>query len=125
MRWVESQPNPIVFLILVGLYILVSLPIAWGYIAINIATGYLYGLKVGLVVTVISATIGIIIAHYLMKTFLASYVERYIAYTFCSTQNVHHNQLKIAIILQPNIKKHVHLVLYSKKRLNRIMTQRS
>ena len=39
LRWVESQPDPIVFSILVVLYILVSLPIAWGYIVINAATG--------------------------------------------------------------------------------------
>ena len=39
LQWVESQPDPIVFSILVALYILVSLPIAWGYIVINAATG--------------------------------------------------------------------------------------
>ena len=39
LRWIESQPDALVFLILVFLYTLVSLPIAWGYIIINIATG--------------------------------------------------------------------------------------
>jgi protein maelstrom len=76
LRWVEDQPDPIVFLILVGLYTWVSLPVAWGYIIINIATGYLYGLGVGLLVTFASATLGIILAHYLIKTFLVKYVER-------------------------------------------------
>jgi len=78
LRWVESQPDPIVFLILVALYILVSLPIAWGYIVINAATGYLYGLQMGILVTFCSATIGIILAHYIIKAFLVKYVERLI-----------------------------------------------
>ena len=39
LRWIESQPDALVFVILVVLYTLVSLPIAWGYIIINIATG--------------------------------------------------------------------------------------
>jgi len=78
LRWVESQPDPIVFSILVVLYILVSLPIAWGYIVINAATGYLYGLQMGILVTFISATLGIIFAHYMIKTFLVKHVERLI-----------------------------------------------
>ena len=39
LRWIESQPDALVFVILVVLYTLVSLPIAWGYIIVNIATG--------------------------------------------------------------------------------------
>jgi len=78
LRWVESQPDPIVFLILVALYILVSLPIAWGYIVINAATGYLYGMQMGILVTFSSATLGIILAHFVIKTFLVKYVERLI-----------------------------------------------
>ena len=76
LRWVESQSDPIVFLILVGLYILVSLPIAWGYIVINVATGYLYGIKIGILVTFTSATLGIVIAHYIIKVFLVDHVKR-------------------------------------------------
>ena len=76
LRWLESQPDPLVFLILVGLYILVSLPIAWGYIVINAATGYLYGLKFGILVTFCAATLGIIVAHFIIKTFLVKYVEK-------------------------------------------------
>lgn len=78
LRWVESQPDTVVFCILVGLYTLVSLPLAWGYIIINIATGYLYGLKIGILVTFASATLGIIIAHYIIKAFLVGYVQRLI-----------------------------------------------
>ena len=62
--------------ILVVLYILVSLPVAWGYIVINAATGYLYGLQMGILVTFISATLGTIFAHYVIKTFLVKHVQR-------------------------------------------------
>lgn len=78
MRWVESQPDPLVFLILVGLYTLVSLPIAWGYIVINVATGYLYGFQIGLLVTFSAATLGIIFAHLIIKSFLVKHVEKFI-----------------------------------------------
>ena len=40
---VEDQNGAVVFLALVLLYFFVSLPFAWGYIIVNIATGYLYG----------------------------------------------------------------------------------
>ena len=40
---VENQNDLIVFPILILLYMLVSLPFAWGYLIINIATGYMYG----------------------------------------------------------------------------------
>jgi len=78
LRWVESQPDPLVFIILILLYTLVSLPFAWGYIVINIATGYLYGLKIGILVTFCSATMGIIVAHFIIKSFFVTYVERLI-----------------------------------------------
>ena len=38
-----------------------------GYIVINLACGYLYGLLHGIAVTVITATIGVVIAHILCK----------------------------------------------------------
>ena len=77
LRWVESQSNVTVLVIFIGLYTLVSLPIAWGYVVINIASGYLCGLKFGLLVTVMAATIGIFVANLIMKTFLVHHIERY------------------------------------------------
>ena len=75
--WAEAQPDPVVFAILVALYTLVSLPLAWGYIVVNVATGYLYGLKYGICITVGSATLGVLIAHCLIRTFLLKCVEKY------------------------------------------------
>ena len=85
LLWTELQPPYTVFIIFVALYTLVSLPVVWvspfsqsrintkttpflqGYIVINLACGYVYGLLHGIAVTVITATIGVIIAHILCK----------------------------------------------------------
>ena len=42
---------------------------------INLACGYVYGLLHGIAVTVITATIGIIIAHILCKHVLATHIK--------------------------------------------------
>ena len=70
------QNDVVVFLILVLLYFLVSLPFVWGYIVINIATGYLYGFVQGLIVTVVTATLGIYQADVFTKRFLAKIVKK-------------------------------------------------
>jgi len=75
LLWTELQPPYTVFIIFVALYTLVSLPVVWGYIVINLACGYVYGLLHGIAVTVITATIGVIIAHILCKHVLASHIK--------------------------------------------------
>jgi len=76
LLWTEKEPPWIVLCIFSVLFTLVSLPIAWGYIVINMAAGYLFGVLYGLLVTVFCATIGIIVAHYIIKLFLTGYVKR-------------------------------------------------
>ena len=67
LLWTELQPPATVLLIFVLLYTLVSLPVVWGYIVINLACGYLYGVAHGIAVTIVTATIGVTIAHVLCK----------------------------------------------------------
>ena len=74
---VEHQDDVAIIAVLTLLYVLVSLPFAWGYLVINIATGYLYGLVKGLLVTMFTATLGILIAHFIIKKLLTKYVRRY------------------------------------------------
>ena len=66
LLWAETQPWAVIF-IFIALFTLVSLPLAWGYIVINLACGYLFGALYGLLVTVFTATIGICIAHIISK----------------------------------------------------------
>ena len=67
LLWTELQPPYTVLVIFVALYTLVSLPLVWGYIVVNLACGYLYGLVYGMAVTVVTATVGIALAHVLCK----------------------------------------------------------
>ena len=67
LLWTELQPPHTVFAIFVALYTLVSLPLVWGYIVVNLACGYLYGVVYGMAVTVITATVGVALAHILCK----------------------------------------------------------
>ena len=65
--WAENQPPWAVIFIFIALFTLVSLPLAWGYIVVNLACGYLFGALYGLLVTILTATTGIFIAHLITK----------------------------------------------------------
>jgi len=52
------------------LFTLVSLPFAWGYILLNIACGFLYGLVFGVIFIIIYAGIGLSISFYLCRYIL-------------------------------------------------------
>ena len=70
LLWTENQPPWAVLFIFIALFTLVSLPLAWGYIVVNLACGYLFGPLYGLLVTIFTATIGILIAHIISKVIL-------------------------------------------------------
>ena len=57
------------------LFAAVSFPITWGYILLNIAAGYLYGVIGGLVLVLICAMFGITIAHIVIRRFLQDCVR--------------------------------------------------
>jgi len=75
LLWAENQPPWAIIFIFIALFTLVSLPLAWGYIVVNLACGYLFGALYGLLVTVFTATTGIFIAHIISKYFLSSYIS--------------------------------------------------
>lgn len=81
LLWTELQPPYTVLTIFVMLYTLVSLPLVWGYIVVNLACGYLYGVTYGMAVTVITATVGIALAHILCKHVLARHIRSCLAQT--------------------------------------------
>jgi len=76
LLWTENQPPLAVLFIFIALFTLVSLPLAWGYIVVNLACGYLFGALYGLLVTVFTATIGILIAHIISKHLISSHISR-------------------------------------------------
>ncbi|RZC33439.1 SNARE assoc domain containing protein [Asbolus verrucosus] len=67
LLWLEHQ-DPIVISITISvLFILVSLPISVGYIVLVVAEGYLFGVVRGMVLTVLGANFGLLVAHNLLK----------------------------------------------------------
>lgn len=65
--WLERQDTVIIYIVIVILFTIVSFPISVGYIVIVIATGYLFGIVIGLTLSVIGANLGLIIAHNVLK----------------------------------------------------------
>lgn len=56
------------------LFTVVSFPMTWGYILLNVACGYLYGLLLGIVIVIMCALCGLTAAHLLTKRFLQDFV---------------------------------------------------
>ena len=62
------------FLIFMLLFTIVSFPLTWGYVLLNVAAGYLYGFIVGIFNVVLSAFVGVAIAHCTMRYFLQALI---------------------------------------------------
>ncbi|KAK9300610.1 hypothetical protein QLX08_006764 [Tetragonisca angustula] len=63
LYWIEHQNIWIVTVIFITLFTVVSFPIVIGYLFLIIASGYLFGILRGIVMVVLSANLGIAIAH--------------------------------------------------------------
>ncbi len=60
--------------VFVVLFTIVSFPMTWGYILLNIAAGYLYGLVVGILAIIGCALTGVFIAHIVIRKCLRNFV---------------------------------------------------
>lgn len=69
LLWLEDQNSLIVAITICFLYIIVSLPISVGYIVLVVAGGYLFGITNGLLLAIIGANFGLLIAHNIIKLF--------------------------------------------------------
>ncbi|XP_040288706.1 transmembrane protein 64 [Bufo bufo] len=72
--WVESLDSVVGVLLFIVGFILVSLPCVWGYIVLNVAAGYLYGLVLGIGLVIVGVLIGTFIAHLVCKKLLTHWV---------------------------------------------------
>ncbi|XP_075069869.1 transmembrane protein 64 [Mixophyes fleayi] len=72
--WVESLDSVCGVLLFIVGFILVSLPCVWGYIVLNVAAGYLYGLVLGIGLVIVGVLIGTFIAHLVCKKLLTQWV---------------------------------------------------
>jgi protein maelstrom len=73
LLWIEDQDPLVIYLIFIALFALVSFPFTWGYIFLNLACGYLFGILRGILAVVITATLGITIAHFIIRNYLAEF----------------------------------------------------
>jgi protein maelstrom len=69
---IEHQNTWIITIIMIALFTVVSFPIAIGYLFLIIASGYLFGIIQGIAMVVLSANLGIAIAHFVLGTFSSS-----------------------------------------------------
>lgn len=67
LLWIEKQDIWVTVVMFAALFTLVSLPLTWGYILLNLACGYLFGMLAGIAVVVATATIGVFLAHVIVK----------------------------------------------------------
>ncbi|XP_015910916.1 transmembrane protein 64 [Parasteatoda tepidariorum] len=67
LLWLDNQEEWVVCIVFIILYTAVSFPMTWGYVLLNLACGYHYGLIAGTLVTAFAASVGILSAHLLMK----------------------------------------------------------
>ena len=74
LLWMEEVDLWAATIIFAVLFTLVSFPMTWGYIVLNVAAGYLYGVALGSIIVIMCAFIGVVIAHELTKRFLQEYV---------------------------------------------------
>ncbi|KAM8967816.1 transmembrane protein 64 isoform 1-T1 [Pelodytes ibericus] len=74
LLWVESLDSLVGVLLFIVGFILVSLPCVWGYIVLNVAAGYLYGLFLGIGLVMVGVLIGTFIAHLVCKKLLTNWV---------------------------------------------------
>lgn len=78
LDWLDGLPRWQSGLIFVILFTIISLPGSFGYLILNIAAGYMYGLWLGMLIIFISVTTGSIIAFILIRLVLPGCIGRFL-----------------------------------------------
>ncbi|KAK3600579.1 hypothetical protein CHS0354_020973 [Potamilus streckersoni] len=74
LLWLEKVDTPVSFSIFVILFSIVSFPIAWGFLLLILAAGYLYGFVYGSIVVATGGAVGVTVAHLTMKKCCRVYI---------------------------------------------------
>ena len=74
LLWMEEINLWAAAVIFAVLFTVVSFPMTWGYVLLNVSAGYLYGVALGSVIVIVCAFIGVVIGHELTRRFLNEYV---------------------------------------------------
>lgn len=78
LRWAEGLPPPLGPLLFALGFMAVSFPCAWGYLALSVAAGYLYGFAPGLALVAAGALLGTGLAHVVCRRLLAARVAAWV-----------------------------------------------
>lgn len=74
LLWIEKQDIWVTILMFAALFTVVSLPLTWGYILLNLACGYLFGILAGILVVITTAATGVLLAHILVKQLCLGFI---------------------------------------------------
>ena len=75
LEWLENLDEWAGALLFVIMFTVVSFPVTWGYIILNVAAGYLYGFMLGFVIVVISVACGLSTAFIFCRRYLRDFVR--------------------------------------------------
>ena len=75
LKWLQHLDKWVSGLIFVVMFTLVSFPMTWGYIVLNMAAGYLYGFMAGLLTVTISVLFGVTTSVIICRYFLRNLVQ--------------------------------------------------
>lgn len=67
--WIETQSGWLIFSVFMFFFIIVSFPVAVGYLILILTSGYLFGVLRGLATVVIGANVGAAVAHGIIRNF--------------------------------------------------------
>lgn len=75
LEWVENLEKWQGALLFILMFTLVSFPMAWGYIILNVAAGYIYGFFTGMLVVIVSVFVGIFVSFETCRLCLRDFVQ--------------------------------------------------
>ncbi|XP_057291510.1 transmembrane protein 64-like [Hydractinia symbiolongicarpus] len=75
LEWLENVNGWISGLLFIGMFTIVSFPMTWGYIVLNVAAGYLYGFLIGVVTVTVSVVVGVASSLIICRIFIRDFVQ--------------------------------------------------
>ena len=75
LQWLEHIDGWISGLIFVMMFTIVSFPMTWGYIVLNVAAGYLYGFLIGVLTVTASVVVGVATSLVVCRIFISDFVH--------------------------------------------------
>ncbi|ESO08072.1 hypothetical protein HELRODRAFT_169800 [Helobdella robusta] len=69
----EKSHSVLTVILFLCFFIFVSFPLTWGYVLLNLAAGYLYGVVSGVLVVSMCALVGVTTSHFVIRRYMVSW----------------------------------------------------